>query len=47
LAFVRLWIILFGLRTTNKLFDVVVRDICARFSIFFISIHLLYLKNKK
>jgi hypothetical protein len=45
LAYVRLQIILFGLRTTDKLSSVIAEDSCARL-VFFILIRLLYLKNK-
>jgi hypothetical protein len=38
-------IILFGLRTTNKLFGTIVGDSCARL-VSFILIHLLYVKIK-
>jgi hypothetical protein len=41
LAFVRLWIILFGFRTTNKLSGIVSGDSCARL-VSFISIPILY-----
>jgi hypothetical protein len=44
LASVRLRIIMFGLRTHNKLSGAIVGDNCARL-VSFILIHLLYLKQ--
>jgi hypothetical protein len=46
LASVHLRIILLGLRTANKLSGTIAGDRCVRL-VFFILIHLLYLKNKK